>query len=381
MWQHSSCLGVSQVEAEKDDFHFVCRDCKRKQEDAQKPKIPPLKFKLGSSSSPPSDKTIHDTIYVNGNHQSQKRKSSDSELGAPGLPQMKKFKPYFAPTNKASSTPHTHLHDTSNNNSMHQSLMNGPTLSPEGQLSHTQGVNEPIHPPPGLLSPTRDGTHANGYHQDHLNHGPYHSQKYSAPPKKGVAGFAKTTNGYSAYQNTHNAQAGYHQGHLVQPSDGPFHNSFDRQRPSSSYLINNVPSPVKNHPPVSPTQELNFHSSSPDTPHANGTTPHRSAAAAHPSSYPSVRSGLPSTPAASVGASSSPVIPPPSNQPQSSLAGLSPSKHSPPRPSPSYSISGTPVVPPTAQLFPSPQMQNLHAPVKGLTPEQAKITPAELNGQ
>ena len=264
---------------------------------------------------------------------------------------------------------------------MHQSLMNGPTLSPEGQLTHTQDVNGSTHPPPGLLSPTRAGTYTNGYHQNDPSQGPYHSQKYSPPSKNGSAGSPKVTNGYGAYQKANNAQAAHGQGHLAQPSGGPFHNSFERQRPLSSHSMKNVQSPTKNRPSVSPAQGLNFHSSSPETPHANGTTPHRSAAATHPSTYSSFQTDLPSTPAAFIGASSSPVIPPPSNQPQYFLAGLSPSKRSPPRPSPSCSVSGTPVVPPTAQLFPSPQMQNLHAPVKGLTPEQAKITPAELNEQ
>ncbi|KIW52805.1 hypothetical protein, variant [Exophiala xenobiotica] len=51
VWQHSKCLGISKSAAEKEDFHFVCRDCRRKEEDAKKPKIS-LKFRVGTSSSP-----------------------------------------------------------------------------------------------------------------------------------------------------------------------------------------------------------------------------------------------------------------------------------------------------------------------------------------
>ncbi|KAL4910681.1 hypothetical protein BDW74DRAFT_141642 [Aspergillus multicolor] len=51
VWQHSKCLGIKQEEAESEDFHFVCRDCKRREEDAKLPKLPPLKFKVGSSPS------------------------------------------------------------------------------------------------------------------------------------------------------------------------------------------------------------------------------------------------------------------------------------------------------------------------------------------
>ncbi|KAL4933938.1 putative PHD finger domain protein [Aspergillus undulatus] len=51
VWQHSKCLGFKQSEAESEDFHFVCRDCKRREEEAKLPKLPPLKFKVGSSLS------------------------------------------------------------------------------------------------------------------------------------------------------------------------------------------------------------------------------------------------------------------------------------------------------------------------------------------
>ncbi|KAI3554762.1 PHD-finger domain-containing protein [Colletotrichum abscissum] len=39
VWQHSKCLGISETEAEKPEFHFVCQPCKRReQEAAAKPK-------------------------------------------------------------------------------------------------------------------------------------------------------------------------------------------------------------------------------------------------------------------------------------------------------------------------------------------------------
>lgn len=55
VWQHSKCLGISKAAAEKDDFHFLCADCKRKEADAKKPKIS-IKFRAGVSSSPPSSR-------------------------------------------------------------------------------------------------------------------------------------------------------------------------------------------------------------------------------------------------------------------------------------------------------------------------------------
>ncbi|KAL4977507.1 hypothetical protein BDW66DRAFT_132478 [Aspergillus desertorum] len=55
VWQHSKCLGIKQEEAEREDFHFVCRDCRRREEEAKLPKLPPLKFKVGSSPSSNAD--------------------------------------------------------------------------------------------------------------------------------------------------------------------------------------------------------------------------------------------------------------------------------------------------------------------------------------
>jgi hypothetical protein len=52
MWQHSKCNGISEQQAERDDFHFVCRDCKKKEENPVK-----LKLKLGSSPSSKAPKT------------------------------------------------------------------------------------------------------------------------------------------------------------------------------------------------------------------------------------------------------------------------------------------------------------------------------------
>ncbi|OAA61146.1 phd finger domain protein [Niveomyces insectorum RCEF 264] len=35
IWQHSRCLGIDETEAEKDDFHFVCDSCRRREQEAR----------------------------------------------------------------------------------------------------------------------------------------------------------------------------------------------------------------------------------------------------------------------------------------------------------------------------------------------------------
>jgi hypothetical protein len=45
VWQHSKCHGIKKETAEREDFHFVCEDCKRKSENP----VPPLKLRFGTS--------------------------------------------------------------------------------------------------------------------------------------------------------------------------------------------------------------------------------------------------------------------------------------------------------------------------------------------
>lgn len=65
IWQHSKCNGIKEADAEREDFHFVCSDCKRKAEDAKKPRI---SLKLGrTSSSPKTEKTERNSGYAHVN--------------------------------------------------------------------------------------------------------------------------------------------------------------------------------------------------------------------------------------------------------------------------------------------------------------------------
>ena len=45
-------------DAERDDFHFLCKHCKSRQEEANRPKVAPLKLRFGSSVSPKSEKQV-----------------------------------------------------------------------------------------------------------------------------------------------------------------------------------------------------------------------------------------------------------------------------------------------------------------------------------
>ncbi|KAH6854397.1 hypothetical protein B0I37DRAFT_29012 [Chaetomium sp. MPI-CAGE-AT-0009] len=56
-WQHSKCLGIDEKEADKEDFHFVCSSCRRREDTADDPRSRVIKLKvnrheeLGTSAS------------------------------------------------------------------------------------------------------------------------------------------------------------------------------------------------------------------------------------------------------------------------------------------------------------------------------------------
>ena len=386
VWQHSACLGISQAEAEKDDFHFICGDCKRREEDAKKPKIPALKFRLGSSSSPPSDKTIR----VNGIANEPKKR--ESEDGHARLPPMRKFSHVYVQADAVN--PLGRGQPQAGLNGMHGGLMNGPTLSPHGQLPPPQYQNgHVIHgapPPPGLASPPRPAAYGNGYTQHASQQNGYASQP--GPPSNpalSTTPSAATHSGYGSPGSAWLAQSppfrsvqqpqNHHQ--LPPQPLNPFLNSFDRQRPSSSHSTNNLPSPTKNRPTMSSPQsdlETSAIVSAASQPNNNLHTEFYPPGVIHtPRFSPTKQFSSPAAPMQVL--SSSPLVLPPIQQQQNrqSSLGLSPMKHSPPRPQSDHSIADTPVVPPVADLSPSPrQQQNFHAPVKSLTPER----PREVNG-
>lgn len=389
VWQHSACLGIFQADAEKDDFHFVCDDCKRREEDAKKPKIPALKFRIGSSSSPPSDKTIR----VNGvGSESRKRKAED---GHPYLPPVKKFSHVHVQPHDVNQP--SHGQPRAALDGMHGGLMNGPTLSPQGQLPlppHQNGhITQGAPPPPGLASPPRPASYANGYAQQAPQTNGYATQSHHPQPDTSLPntplGPTHTNYGspgpawpaqYPASLSAQHPQN--HQQIPLQPQN-PFLNSFDRQRPSPSHSTQNLPSPMKNRPSMSPTQG-NLDTSAIVHPTTNPSTtltptpPHLPPSAPPPGISPTKQPSSPAPPTQAP--SSSPIIPPPIQQhqqqpPQSSL-GLSPTKHSPPRhPHSTHPIADTPVMPPLLDLSPSPHpQQKFQPPVKSPTPERPERT-------
>ncbi|KAI0111524.1 hypothetical protein F4814DRAFT_422783 [Daldinia grandis] len=58
VWLHSKCVGISEEEADRDDFHFICKSCRRKSSTPKPTTVIKLKVnQQDASSSPPATKS------------------------------------------------------------------------------------------------------------------------------------------------------------------------------------------------------------------------------------------------------------------------------------------------------------------------------------
>ena len=256
---------------------------------------------------------------------------------------------------------------------LHDRLVNGPTLSPQGQVDIISGQlsnGVPItSPPPGLRSPPGPPTYSNGY-THHVNpQNGYSPGAYTQPSTT----FSNNDNSrnpassgtYQYRQNINTPQ----QAQPVPPSANPFHNSFDRQR------ANRPLSPLANNPALSPLQQTYSPGSASYSymPATNGLPSH-TYSLPPPLPPPVKHQSPPAAPAANHVPSSSPTMGP-SLPPQAPPSpGFSPTKHTSPRPAPLSNPRADSVVSPTLQK--APQSPGL-SPIKQRSPRPAPLS----NGQ
>ncbi|KAI9738638.1 MAG: hypothetical protein M1834_008143 [Cirrosporium novae-zelandiae] len=350
VWQHSACHGISKDQAEKDDFHFICDDCKHKMEDAKKPKI---KLRIGPGSSPPDQK-----LATNGDA-SQGKRHGLHELGEGAkLPPMKKFKPIIKTTARV---PGQH--------NFTQNVMNAPTLNPSAQrqfsfpYGNADSVSSPQRAPPSKTNRPGRPSQPISPHSSLGPNGLSRPSQLSSP-------ISPTKTLFPPFQTPRPSTA--------PQGDNPFLNTFDRQRPMSSQSMASVrsfPSPVVNRPSMSPTQgnkevgpilfpptnqpTFSRHSMGgfvPSDAQTPGTNHHDSPYSLPPASPPKAS---PMQPHSTAYIHSSPSSAGPHATPSHPSSGISPTKHSPPRTSEreTHSISSTPVLPPATNLSPSPRAQ------------------------
>nr|POE49315.1 hypothetical protein CFP56_32465 [Quercus suber] len=163
VWQHSKCYGFSPKQAEKDNFSFVCKTCKRKQADANRPRTP--KLKLNNKKSSESPETRH-------NNSSASDVDKSKENGLPDHVQKQLDGPQSASQPRPSPGPYGRL-------------TNVPNLSPYGQIA-----DKPGYPPVANFAPLPPQQPWQGHHYPPLQQQPSPSYANSLP--------ASAMNGYGA---------------------------------------------------------------------------------------------------------------------------------------------------------------------------------------
>lgn len=402
IWQHSKCVGVSEAEADREDFHFTCTTCQRRAADAERAKTqPPIKIKInrpGSSSSPPTPKQgttpavilpalANGAAHTHKNPQTTPPKASDGEK--PPIRPMQKITPHMATwqTGQAHSLqgPHHPPSQSSAASTIQQS--NGHQMSPQHVSYGSSGAS--MATPGQGLPPTGHPKHQ----ANQGNTGTITSPQHAAPRPSSAHAFSSPQpnsptilppppqshpytfingNGprYSnGAQNQHSTSTHHRQGSSelsTGPYGAPVSGATSEQHPRSDEKHRrtsiNLSSPLVGAPVLAPPVEIkpagNLSSSSPG-----------------PQKTPDMHTWQPlkSSPPQTL-ASPSRTLPGQQRQdssPSSALplaaSGMSPTKHSPPRPTASNGnmITTRPsILPPVATLSPSHPTQNLSPPVK-----------------
>lgn len=359
IWQHSKCAGVSQKEADRDDFAFVCTTCQRRAKDAERAKThPPIKLVLkrpGSSSSaaaaPKQSGTPPAAPLANG--------SSHHGPSPQKAPQSSSSKPMIQSPQKGGQR--------SAQSGPYPSMLSSPApLQPPRSNGYQMSPQRPASTYVGPYGPqAATGSQAPSLYSV-IQHSGVPQMSLSSPHSSGPANFHLpgqppvftfgTNRGhqqsFSREQNTPTQPA---RSVGTTPSSHALVGSNGGDRRRSSF---NMPSPLAGVPVLTPNNKPN----PPPTMAASNSNspPPSSDAAIPPHSSPlqpsSWQPALPQNPTDSGHASALP----------SASTGISPTKHSPPRQSSNGSFGpGTPsILPPVASLTPSSPLQNLSPPIK-----------------
>lgn len=209
VWQHSKCHGFSKKQAEEDSFTFVCKSCKAKEAEGNRPKISPIKLKHKTSASPEESKrTIRPA-------------SSESQKRDSGLPLhvQRQLDGAHVPTGPRPSP-----------GPFGQQINNGPSLSPQGHAR-----DPPIYRYPSL------GDFAP--HQELIQRQPWSANHYIQPNRTPASYVGSppplVSNGYNT-PSQHQQQHQYAHNNAVATSGGhPYYQTQAQyQHPPNGYSTN-----------------------------------------------------------------------------------------------------------------------------------------------
>jgi hypothetical protein len=400
IWQHSKCVGVSEVDADREDFHFICKTCERRARDAERAKThPPIKIKLGrpgSSSSPMHPKqngssALPGQPVSNGSPSlisSPQESYQGSPAGSVDLTQFnqsnsRQLAPWQMNLPPSDRTPVVLVPPMGNNQHNGQNI---PTRGvPSPYSAPVPNKNEGGMPSIGPTTPYQapygspHGNSRNSSQNPQNLPRPSSSHAFSPPHPHSPTNLAPPGQKHMYSFVNGNAQQ-YPQS---RPRDTLGHRTLDK---SSLMQASSSASPPVNGQPLPPNSGnrrslTNVQSQLSGPPVLSPLNNADTAATLHSSS-----SALASSPNAqsqtsqpvkfsphNASAPTQAALLPPSLDPNQALAlppastGISPTKHSPPRTTATNGSlnSATPsVLPPITSLSPSPRLQNLTPPVK-----------------
>lgn len=331
VWQHSKCIGISEEDAERDDFHFICKTCQRKQ--SQETTIPE-----SDPAQPESNGHGNSALP-----QTQSNSTSHEQPVAPQsnlvveIPSKLAPKPNLSPRAIDNAQPHTAVPLPSSSNIPIKNAGQTGAFPPPSPYANGEAPHPFSSPHPNLSPP---------------NQSPTKSRAYSTLTNPSSPGSGDQPTGKPSL-----------------PPKGIFHTSPNTNSLFQAGPSSNLPPPLATRPD-SPMKQ-SFESTSSKLPALS--SPAVSFTAARPaSSGTGSQSGGVSTPKLKHTQAGEVAVTPTLAPHQNTSYGISPSKQSPP-PSRSQNngTNSTPtpaILPPVATLSPSPSHQNLTPPVKSADP-------------
>lgn len=375
VWQHMKCHGITEEQADDSKFVFVCSSCKRKEEEANQPKLPPLKLRL-TSASPSSTRNGHPANGVGSPAPARKLDVVRSPAPKPSFQQSLQH-PQMASYPVQHPVQHPLQHPV-------QPWADGPSLSPRGQALGPPGIqrseaaygmngnSSPVQQSRPISSHQPSGSFSRPSPYPTSSPPPYNPQQIpSSPTKSSHVSYGQQNGSSFSNSNPFGSQ-----------QTVPYARSFSR--PASS--AGPAGSPVKHSPAASPRLTNNL----PTT--YNFNSPHSSFPpnAAPRASFSPTKHSSPAPLAAHM---SSPapapaplrIAPSPSSQMPAQVLPdpiPAPSKHDGLRPVSSHQMSETSVFPPAKALSPQRNPTILDPPVKKAspTPEKYQVPAVTHNG-
>lgn len=366
VWQHTNCVGLTEEEASKPDFVFLCQTCINREKAAEAARKKKIKDEEEARKKKLKDE--EDARRRKARQEAQRARELEEAKNQP--PSGIKIK-LSRPGSSSSSLPPTpHQNGTSPANAHPQ--YTSPKSSPGVQYSPVkQAYGSPYayggqHPPQPNMAPFAYGAQSHTYRPSgsppnnaSINLPPPTSTTNLPPPVKHDQAFQNGAAPQSAYQHQYQTPAAAYYNNRpapqATPSSGPngHSNQYNGQQRKVS---TGFPSPETGAPVLKPASYRP--TTTPQMGHFSPPAPRINPSPSQIFSTPAPQSQA----YQSTDPRQSPALPP-------STTGLSPTKRpSPPRPTTANGLNATPhSIPPVASLSPSPSQQDPTPPVKHYT--------------